>query len=256
VAAIAQPHRGGIAVQSESWSCAAPSFDRALDRLAEEASALGFDAVDYAFMPRARTPDGGFSAPDIESRNLPPNWKPGWSRYCREDPYLWTCYRRNLPLDWDEVKGAAWLSDTQKQAIAYIDGLGFLDGITVPIHLAGGSFAFVSGMARPRHGVWRAQQASTTEKLFVLAHTFHAAVARHVGGARGEHPVALAPRECDVLHHAARGLSAPETARLMHRSVETVRRQRKSAMDKLGAHTIAHAVARAVSLSLIEPHLH
>jgi FixJ family two-component response regulator len=37
---------------------------------------------------------------------------------------------------------------------------------------------------------------------------------------------------------------------------QTVRRQRKSAMDKLGAHTIAHAVARAVSLGAIEPPLH
>lgn len=217
---------------------------------------LGFDAVDYAFMPRARTPDGRFSVPDIASRNLPPHWKAGWARYCREDPYLWTCYRRNLPLDWDEVKGAGWLSDIQRQAVAYIDGLGFLDGITVPIHLAGGGFAFVSGMARPRHGAWRARQAWATDRLFVLAHTFHAAVARHVEEPGGGRAVALSPRERDVLHHAARGLSAPATARLMHRSVETVRRQRKSAMDKLDARTIAHAVARAVSLGMIEPSLH
>lgn len=231
---------------------AAQSFDRALDRLAEETAVLGFDAVDYAFLPRPRLPDGRFNAPDIESRNFPRDWKSGWARYCREDPYLWTCYRRNLPLDWDEVKGSGWLSDIQRQAIAYIDGLGFMDGITVPIHLAGGGFAFVSGMGRLRQGAWRAQQSWATDKLFVLAHAFHAEVIRYVGGPGGGRPIALSPRECDVLHHAARGLSAPATARFLHRSVETVRHQRKSAMDKLDARTITHAVARAVSLGMIE----
>jgi LuxR family transcriptional regulator len=227
-------------------------FDRALDMLAEEVSALGFDAVDYAFMPQLRTPDGGWGAPDIASRNFPPRWKPGWSRYCREDPYLWSCYGRNLPLDWNEVKGADWLSETQRQAIAYIDGLGFLDGVTVPIHLAGGSFAFVSAVSRPSHGPWRVRQESVEQKLFVLAHTFHAAVARHFDLRGPERPATLSPRECEMLHHAAVGRSAAETARLVHRSIETVRRQRKSAMSKLGARTIAQAVARALSLGLID----
>ena len=243
---------GGIAVQFEAVSRTAHTFDRALDLLAEEVSALGFDAVDYAFMPQLRTPDGGWGAPDIASRNFPPRWKPGWSRYCREDPYLWSCYRRNLPLDWNDVKEAPWLNDTQRMAIAYIDGLGFLDGVTVPIHLAGGSFAFVSAVSRPRHGAWRAQQERVEEKLFVLAHTFHAAVARHVSPGEQECLVALSRREREVLRHAAGGLTATGTARRLHRSVETVRRQRKSAMNKLSAHTVTQAVARAVSLGLID----
>ena len=239
-------------MQFEAVSRHAYSFDRALDHLAEEVSAVGFDGVGYAFMPQLRTRDGGWSAPDIASRNLPPRWKLGWSRYCRQDPYLWSCYRRTLPLDWNEVKGASWLNDTQRQAIAYIDDLGFLDGITVPIHLGGGSFAFVSAVSRPRHGVWRAQQQYTEEKLFVLAHRFHATVARHVGPSGQECPIALSRRECEVLHHAADGLSVTETARLLHRAAETVRRQRKSAISKLAARTITQAVARATSLGLID----
>ena len=235
---------------------AAPSFDKALDLLAEEIATLGFDAVDYAFMPLARSRDGGWNAPEIVSRNFPPHWTRGWSRYSREDPYLCSCYRRNLPLDWNEVKGAGWLSDTQKQAIAFIDDLGFLDGITVPIHLPGGSFAFVSGLSRPRQGVWRAEQDAMKEKLFVLAHTFHAVVGRQVRISGRDRSATLSPRESDVLRHAASGLSAPATARVIHRSMETVRHQRKSAMSKLGAHTIAQAVARAISLGLLDEPSH
>ena len=229
------------------------SFEYALDLLADEAQSLGFDAIDYAFMPVARNGDGQWNAPDIASRNFPPRWARGWARYASLDPYLCSCYQRNLPLDWNEVKGAGWLSETQKGAIAYIDTLGFLDGITVPIHLPGGSFAFVSGVSHPRRGVWRADQEAITEKLFVLAHSFHAAVIRHRLVPIPTHASAVSPREGEVLRHAAHGLSAPATARLMHRSVETVRRQRKSAMAKLSAHTMAQAVARGMSLGILEP---
>ncbi|MBI2803202.1 MAG: LuxR family transcriptional regulator [Gammaproteobacteria bacterium] len=239
-------------MQIEAVFRAARSFDAALDLLAENVVTLGFDAVDYAFMPRARGRDGAWNAPEIVARNFPPHWTRGWSRYASEDPYLCTCYQRNLPLDWNEVKGAAWLSNTQRQAITFIDDLGFLDGITVPIHLPGGSFAFVSALSRPRQGAWRAQQEAMKEKLFILAHAFHAGVDRQARIASQERSVTISPRELDVLRHAASGLNAPATARIIHRSVETIRRQRKSAMSKLGSHTIAQAIALAISMDLLD----
>lgn len=238
-------------MHAESLFRSAPGLDAALDVLADEVGAIGFDAVDYGFMPRIRDNDGRWSAPDIVARNLPAEWERGWSRYSRDDPYLWSCYRRNLPLDWDEVKSAGWLSTTQKQAITYINELGFGDGVTVPIHLPGDSFAFVSALAKPRQGAWRAHKAQMTERLFFMAHAFHAAVALHIEPpSMGE--TTISPREREVLRHAANGLSAPETARVIHRSVETVRRQRKSAMKKLEARNIAQAVARASATGLLE----
>lgn len=78
---------------------AARSFPSALDALAERALALGFDAVDYAYMPCARRADGGWHAPDIASRRFPPRWESGWRQYAALDPYLSTCYQRNVPLD-------------------------------------------------------------------------------------------------------------------------------------------------------------
>jgi len=230
----------------------ARTFDVALDRLAEATHALGFDAVDYGFMSRARTPDGRYNAPDIAWRNWPARVKTGWSRYSRVDPFLVASYPQTLPLDWRNVKGAGWLTPLQKEALAYVENIGIGDGLSVPIHLPGGGFAFVTAVAHEGHSAWRAQQAQVTDQLFVMAHEFHAAVATRFG-LQAEKPrdVKLSPRECEMLAHAAAGLSAPETARLVHRSVETVRRQRKSAMEKLGAHTVAQAVAHAMGLGLL-----
>ena len=229
----------------------APNFDVALDRLAEATQQLGFDAVDYGFMPRARAVDGRYHAPEIAWRNWPTRWTAGWARYSREDPFLYAGYPRTLPLDWRDVIGANWLSATQKEALAYVGDIGYLDGMTVPIHLPEGAFAFVTAVSHSTQGRWREKQTQVRDALFVMAHDFHAAIAPRFGFKSTPHDVSLSAREREVLALAATGLSAPDSALHVHRSVETVRRQRKSAMDKLGAHTIAQAVAHALRLGLI-----
>lgn len=238
-------------MQIETGFHRAATFDGALDHLAEATRALGFDAVDYGFMSRARTADGRYNAPDIAWRNWPAHISASWSRYCREDPFLYAGYPRTLPLDWRQVKSANWLSATQKEALAFVEGIGICDGLTVPIHLPDGGFAFVTAVSHHGHSAWRTQQSQVTDQLFVMAHEFHAAVAPRFGMKPAPRDAKLSPRECEMLSHAAAGLSAPETARRVHRSVETVRRQRKSAMEKLGAHTVAQAVAHAMRLGLI-----
>lgn len=232
----------------------ARSFDAALDRLAEATHTLGFDAVDYGFMARAREPDGRYNAPDIAWRNWPARVESGWSRYARVDPFLYAGYPRTLPLDWQQVKGASWLSAMQKEALCYVEDIGICDGLTVPIHLPGGAFAFVTAVTHRGHGGWRERQSQVTDRLFVMAHEFHAAVAPRLGLHAGGRPrdTKLSPRECEMLMHAAAGLSAPASARRVQRSVETVRRQRKSAMEKLGAHTVTQAVALAMQRGLLE----
>lgn len=230
----------------------ARTFDAALDQLADETRSLGFDAVDYGFMPRARTQDGRYHSPAIVSRNFPQRWLRGWARFLNEDPLLYGAYPRTLPLDWRNIEDAGWLNPIQREAFGFIHELGFHDGVTVPIHLPGDAFAFVTVASRQRNGIWRARQKAVMDRLFLLAHSFHADQ-----GGRG--PVAgeisperlLSVRERAVLALCAEGLNAPGIARRCDRSVETVRLQRKSAMRKLGAHTTTHAVARAVELGLI-----
>jgi LuxR family transcriptional regulator len=230
----------------------ARSFDDALDVLAEEVGTLGFDAVDYAYMPQVRTHDGGWIAADVTARNFPARWQRGYARVGHNDPYLCGCYQRNLPLDWQEVRSASWLTGAHKQALAFIDGIGFSDGVTVPIHLPGGHFAFVSGLSGSLGNSWRTQETAAKERLFLLAHGFHGAVARRFADACvPAGPPLLSPRERECLRYAAAGYSAAGTAEAICRSLETVRRQRKSAMRKLDARSMVQAVARASTLGLL-----
>lgn len=232
---------------------ASRSFDAALDLLADEALELGLDGVDYAFLPSIRLITGGWAGGPIFARNFPSRWQAGWMRYGRFDPILPLTYRRGLPVDWQAVREHAGLSDDQRAALAFLEsGMGFPGGITVPIHLPGNRFAFVSGVSRRAGADWAALSATTMVPLMALAHTFHHVVATRFPPSAGTDTLRLTKRELECLQFAANGCSAPATARLLNRSVDTVRRHLKRAMAKLGARTIAQSVAIGASCGLLD----
>ncbi len=231
---------------------AARDFDTALDLLEEETRRLGFDGVDYAYLPSVRLVAGGWAAGPVFARNFPRSWQVGWARYGRHDPILPLCFRRGLPVDWQAVRRSAVLSGPQRAAVDFLEsGMGFPGGITVPIHLPGNRFAFVSGVSARRGAEWDALSARAMAPLMVLAHTFHHLVAVRRPATEAEWPARLTRREIECLQHAADGHSAPASARLQHRSVETVRGHLKRAMGKLGARTIAQSIAIAVSSGIL-----
>jgi DNA-binding CsgD family transcriptional regulator len=61
-------------------------------------------------------------------------------------------------------------------------------------------------------------------------------------GAEGQEATTLTPAELDVLQGAAEGETVEETAERTGRAVETIKSQRKSAMRRLNARSITHAV--------------
>ena len=61
----------------------------------------------------------------------------------------------------------------------------------------------------------------------------------------------LTPREIEVLHHLARGLSYAEVGTALGVSVNTVTSHVKNSYRKLDVHTAAAAVMRAVELRLL-----
>ena len=61
-----------------------------------------------------------------------------------------------------------------------------------------------------------------------------------------ERDLNLTSREIQVLWHAAKGDTVPETALEMRLAPGTVKNQRQAAMRKLKARTITHAVAIAM----------
>ena len=63
----------------------------------------------------------------------------------------------------------------------------------------------------------------------------------------------LSPRELDVLGHIARGLEGKAIAEMLHVTPGTVKLHVEHILEKLGAHTRAHAVALAYSRGLLSP---
>jgi LuxR family transcriptional regulator len=188
----------------------------------------------------------------VFARNFPRRWEAAWARYGRHDPILPLSFQRGLPVDWQAVRHGLPLSAPQRAAVDFLEsGMGFPGGITVPIHLPGNRFAFVSGVSARRGAEWDALSARAMAPLMVLAHTFHHLVAARCPAVAAAPPVRLTRREIECLQHAADGHSAPASARLLHRSVETVRGHLKRAMAKLGARTIAQSVAVAAASGLI-----
>jgi PAS domain S-box-containing protein len=59
-------------------------------------------------------------------------------------------------------------------------------------------------------------------------------------------PRALTPRQREIVHLVALGASGPEIADELHISHETVRTHVRNAMDRLGARSRAHLVAKAL----------
>lgn len=228
------------------------SFDAALDLLASEVCELGFDGVDYAALPAARVLDGGWAGGPIFERNFPAGWRAGWRLHGRSDPILPASYRKGLPVDWQALRRDALLKVAQREALAFIEGLGFPAGITVPIHLPANRFAFVSGVSCHAGDEWDQLCERAMAPLMVLAHTFHHVAAVRHGFRHEAACVRLTRREIECLQFAASGHTAPATARLINRSVDTVRLHLKNAMAKLGAKTIAQSVAIGAACGLIE----
>jgi DNA-binding NarL/FixJ family response regulator len=63
----------------------------------------------------------------------------------------------------------------------------------------------------------------------------------------------LSPRELDVLRLVARGLTGLQIAEQLQLSESTVETHVRRAVQALGAHNRAHAVALAIGRGLIEP---
>lgn len=138
--------------------------------------------------------------------------------------------------------------------MTYLADHGIYRGLTIPIHLAGGRFAFITVAGDGPKESWEKRVALSRETLFFLAHYFHHVLISRFGrpfAPAGCHP--LSPREAECLHWAARGKTAQETAIILTLSVETVRIHLKRTAVKLDAANRSHAVAKALSLGYIDP---
>ena len=235
----------------------ATSFSDGLDRLAAITENLGFTQVLYAYQPMSpRLPDGQWLPLKLNVRNFPSGWEAGWQRYMVHDPYYHACFKGTLPFDWAEVQNPLVLDYMEQDAWRYLADLGLSRGMTIPVHLPGGSFAVVSAILDDTRSDWQRLNANTRELMFHLTHHFHSMV--HDRGFEDQvdvaDPIRLSPRELECLRWAAGGKTAWEISEILNRSVEIVRLHLKNAKHKLGATNMAHAIAKAAQSGMLQTH--
>lgn len=230
-----------------------PNMNVAMDLLVDAVGMLGYSRVCYSYLPTTRLPDGRWAPPPVLTRNYPSKWDVAWHRYSSDDPYYHSCFDGTATVEWGLVQERADLSLKEQECLRYLAAKQLSLGITVPIHLPGRRFAFVSALGDCSRSDWAELTTATKEALFVIGHYFHNATFQKFSNIfpqnrRGD----LSLRELECLRWAARGKTAEDIACILDRSVETVRIHLKRACSKLGAVNRVHAVAKACYLGLIE----
>ena len=235
---------------------AARDMSVAMDVLADALGVLGFPRAAYAYLPVPRLHDGRWLPPPVTVRNYPRGWNRHWDRHCPNDPYYHACFESTLSVDWKAVQQRERLSSPETASLQYLADNGIDQGVTMPLHLPGGRFAYVSAVGDGNIKDWDEIVGRSREALFLVAHQFHDIVSRRFGdAAHMARLVNLTPRELECLQWAARGKTACDIAAILDRSVETVKLHLKHATSKLGAVNRAHAVAKAAAFGLIDPSL-
>jgi DNA-binding CsgD family transcriptional regulator len=234
----------------------ATSMNAAMDVLADACQGIGFPMVCYSYMQSTRLPDGRWAPPPLLTRNYPARWDTAWGRHNANDPYYHACFEGRLTIEWDAIQARGTLDPAERDSWHYLADKRLQKGITVPIHLPGRRFAFVSAIRDCSDDDWAALVRSARDTLFLVAHHFHSATFDRFQSPFPQRvPGALSTRELECLTWAAHGKTAEDIACILGRSVETVRVHLKRAGTKLAASNRAHAVAKAAHLGLIEfPH--
>jgi len=216
-------------------------------KIAQTVDDLGFSHFTYLAVLRPEAPDATFYF-----STYPKSWTDHYEqrRYVKTDPVMLDARKSMLPFQWRGESIRSWASKPQLKIFDEAGDFGISDGITVPVHGAGGSFAVLS--ATPAEGgsfdkLYRASQYD----MHLLAIYSHAAVARFIDEAAPEAEVRLSPRERECLQWTAQGKTAWEISEILKLSQGTVTWHLNNAKAKLGVYGKSHAVVKALMLGLI-----
>lgn len=175
--------------------------------------------------------------------------------YLRIDPVIAHCHDHATPYLWSEVQQRIALSNTPRdnQIRRFFEeaaSFGLVGGVSIPLHGPGALWGVVSYSCQTRNVPMLERHIA---ELHLLAHYLHE-TGRRFATARTQ-PAAspLTPRERECLYWASEGKTSWEIGKLLHVTERTVVFHLQNAASKLGVTGRQAAVARAISLGLIDP---
>lgn len=175
--------------------------------------------------------------------------------YLKIDPVVAHCHDHGTPLLWSEVRERAEraidpLQIAVRRMFDEASEAGLAAGVSVPLHGPGHCWGLMSFASRRGHEEALGRRVSD---LHLLAHFVHEA-ARPFARSRANATLPeLTRRERECLHWAAEGKTSWEMGQLLGVAERTAVFHIQNAARKLDVSGRQAAVARAVSLGLINP---
>jgi LuxR family transcriptional regulator len=232
-----------------------------LDAARDALAAYGFTSAIYDYTPVPLTHDGELITPSLlKLRNIEANMADLWCRggYYQIDPVQLVAARSAAPFVWSyaEPEGSALgrvMKPQHAPVVSYLKDTRMTCGVTVPIHLAGGGFATLTGIRIDPEGDFGAGVRRHLAAIGLIGHVFHSTVAPDFDPwIRSCQHVKLTAREIECLRLTAQGLTAKQIAHKLGRAVGTVNLHLTLAIKKLGAKNRVQAIARAAHYRLLD----
>jgi DNA-binding CsgD family transcriptional regulator len=207
--------------------------------------------VDFVTFHLARTIVDSVDAPFVRT-TYPDSWVSRYllNDYINVDPIVREGFSRQLPFDWREID----IPDSAHQFMvdAEMHGIGG-NGVSIPI-VDKSRRSLLSINSQMSDEEWTAIERQFLPEWTELGFLLHRKAVFELHGENDPVP-ALGTREVECLHWASRGKDSKDIAEILGLSEHTARGYLKSARYKLGCPTLSAAIAHAVHLNLITPHV-
>jgi len=186
----------------------------------------------------------------LDSRQFSPESKKSPGFYTTENPLIKCCSSLITPISWDEEQAAEYVN-ISREVYSAAFCMGITDGISLPIHSQlGGSAVF--NVIHKRSSLDLPQETIDLPELYLLAVHIHQAIKRFLTYEKCEVGVAkISKREKECLLWSAEGLKTTAIAYELDIKETTVTFHIQNAMRKLAANNRQQAIARAISLGVI-----
>lgn len=171
--------------------------------------------------------------------------------YQNFDPVVLESRRNRLPFAWRFVTNRPGLTAEQNRLFHEASDFGIRDGMTIPFHGSGKSFGMLS-LAFESNARLREVMAAQP-RMRLLGIYYHTATERLLEGERMDKDdgIRLTPHQRQCLSRLAGGQSLWDISAALHLPETTVAGILREVRERLGATTIAEAVARATAQGLI-----
>jgi DNA-binding CsgD family transcriptional regulator len=212
----------------------------------------GFDRFIYG----ARVPTSFVKPYFIFISGYPKEWRDHYTanNYMVVDPTVQYCAQNITPMSWDGESLQTNENAEIRRFMSEAQDFGINSGVSFPVHTAQGDFAMLSFASEQAKLVsnQRIQRVLPMGQLFTAY--LHEAVRRVFDSdVLALSKIELTQRERQCLLWATEGKTTWETSQILSISERTVTFHLQNVQGKLGVGNRQQAVARAVSLGIIEP---